>query len=150
MDILQDIVDWGRDKELEGSKVVVTPVKSGDTLQEVAPILPLEAQGGWEQECSISIKDTEGVGSTENKDKGRDNRVRDNKDKDSMVKDWGLQSETGRGLGEGEEGGKKGIERGGEKIKVVKRGNLERIQRSKVRLGVEERLEVIGRSKEMT
>jgi hypothetical protein len=74
MDILQDIVDWGRDKELKGSKVVVTPVESGDTLQEVAPILLLEAQGGWEQECSISIKDTEGVGSTEDKDKGRDNR----------------------------------------------------------------------------
>jgi hypothetical protein len=91
--------DWGRDKELKGSKVVVTPVESGDTLQEVAPILPLEAQGGWEQECFISIKDTEGVGSTEDKDKGRDN-----KDKDSMVKDWGLQSETGRGLGEAEEG----------------------------------------------
>jgi hypothetical protein len=104
MDILQDFVDWGRDKELEGSKVVVTSEESGDTLQEVAPILPLEAQGGWEQECSISIKDTEGVGSTENKNKGRDNRVRDNKDKDSMVKDWGLQSETERGLGEGEEG----------------------------------------------
>jgi hypothetical protein len=71
MDILQDIVDWGRDKELEGSKIVVTPVESGDTLQEVAPILPLEAQGGWEQECSISIKDTEGVGSNGGQGQGQ-------------------------------------------------------------------------------
>jgi hypothetical protein len=71
------------------------------------PHSPPRSPGGWEQECSISIKNTEGVGSTEDKDKGRDNRVRDNKDKDSMVKDWGLQSETGRGLGEGEEGEKR-------------------------------------------
>jgi hypothetical protein len=45
-DILQDIVDWGRDKELEGSKVVVTPVESGDTLQRGCPHSPPKSPGG--------------------------------------------------------------------------------------------------------
>jgi hypothetical protein len=61
-----------------------------------------------------------------------------------------VKQEGGWGKEKRERRGKKGIERGGEKFKVVKRGNLERIQRSKVGLGVEEGLEIIGRSKEMT
>jgi hypothetical protein len=61
-----------------------------------------------------------------------------------------VKQEGGWGKEKRERRGKKGIERGREKIKVVKRGNLERIQRSKVGLGVEEGLKVIGRSKEMT
>jgi hypothetical protein len=129
----------------QGSKVVVTLVESGDILQEVAPILPLKAQGGWEQ-------DTEGVGSTENKDKGRDNRVRDNKDKDSMVKDWGLQSETKRGLGEGEKGEerKKGDKKRWREDQSGKKRELGENTEIKGRVRVEKGLEFIGRSKEMT
>jgi hypothetical protein len=72
-----------------------------------APTPLQEFQGGWEQGCSINIRDKEEVGSTEDKDKDKDNRVRDSKDKDNIVKDWGLPSEAEGGLGEGKEGEEK-------------------------------------------
>jgi hypothetical protein len=67
IDILQEIVGWGRGKELRGSKIVVTPVENGDIPQGVAPTPLQEFQGGWEQGCSINIRDKEEVGSTEDK-----------------------------------------------------------------------------------
>jgi hypothetical protein len=57
MDILQEIVGWCRGKELRVSKVVVTPMENGDIPRGVAPTPLQEFQGGWEQGCSINIRD---------------------------------------------------------------------------------------------
>jgi hypothetical protein len=120
MDILQDIVDWGRDNELEGSKVVATPIESGDTLQEVAPILPLEAggmgagifhqhqghRGGLVQWRTRTRARTTGSGTTRTRIAW------------SRIGVYKVKQEGGWGKEKRERRGKKGIERGGENTEI--------------------------------